>query len=206
MEKKLIRCRACGYIMTEGSHHTCPACGVGEKMFEPWDDKVPVNRRKVLDLHIHPIIVHAPQALGFLMLFISAVFLVINLAWRGNELGMYLLTTLKVLAVLLPVFVIGGFLSGLLDGWYRYKSVTTPLLVKKMVVGCAFFVVAGLMLVLVFQESFPSSTGLQLLFVLANLVAFGCTAILGLWGASLVGAVMPGPFPKMMKAGETKSE
>ena len=39
----------------------CPACGVPAKMFEPYDDKVSEARRRMIDLHIHPVIVHSPR-------------------------------------------------------------------------------------------------------------------------------------------------
>ena len=200
MAKKLVRCKACGYIMPEGKFHVCPACGVPEKMFEAWEDKVPENRRKVLDFHIHPIIVHAPQALGFLMLFIAATFLVLSQFFAGADLADDLATTLRVLAVLLPVLVVAGFISGLLDGYYRYKTVKSPLLVRKMIVGCLFFVFSGAMLVLAWLPGFLTQVEVQLAFLVLNLAAFGCTAILGLWGASLTGGAMPGPFVKKKPA------
>jgi uncharacterized membrane protein len=199
MEKKLVRCKACGFIMSEGAYHSCPACGVPEKMFEPFDDKIPEARRKVLELHIHPIIVHAPQALGFLILLMSVTYMVLSQWFPGGEIASYVVITLKVLSVILPVLVVGGFMSGLLDGMYRYKTVSSPLLVRKMIIGTSFFVVSLLMAAVIFQPAFSSELGVQILYLGLSLLAFLCTAMLGKWGASLVGGIMPGPFVKKKK-------
>ena len=48
------------------------------KMFEPYTDKISEQRKKILDRHIHPIMVHAPQAFAFFLLFFSMVVLLIN--------------------------------------------------------------------------------------------------------------------------------
>ena len=61
--KDYVRCKACGYIMERSKlGDKCPACGVSATMFEPYDDKLSEKRRRLLDIHVHPIVVHFPQA------------------------------------------------------------------------------------------------------------------------------------------------
>ena len=71
----------------------CPACGVPGKMFEPYTDKISEQRKKILDRHIHPIMVHAPQAFAFFLLFFSIVVLLINQPVRTN-----LLVAIRIMA------------------------------------------------------------------------------------------------------------
>jgi ABC-type uncharacterized transport system permease subunit len=56
------------------------------------------------------------------------------------------------------------------------------------------------MLVLAWLPGFAGEPAIQIGFIALNLVAFACTAVLGLWGASLVGGIMPGPFVKKKPA------
>ncbi len=73
--KEKVRCKACGYILDKDAlGEVCPACGVKKEMFEPWDDKVGALRRSILEMDLHPVIVHAPQALTFLLLILSVTF------------------------------------------------------------------------------------------------------------------------------------
>src|SRR5258708_5792259 len=123
--KKMVRCKACGFIMEEGKYGVCPACGVAEKMFEPYEDKVPANRRAILNWDIHPIIVHFPVGFSFLTFGLVVTEIILLQVGSIGRLFGALLATLEVVSVLFPVFTLGGFLSGLLDGYYRYKSVTT---------------------------------------------------------------------------------
>lgn len=196
----MVRCKACGFLMEEGKHHHCPACGVPEKMFEPWEDKIPANRRMVLNFHIHPIVVHMPQALGFILFLLAAILVLLLSLDIGADWVNGLYTTQFWLTLLLPIMVAGGVLTGLLDGKYRYKTVTSSLLIKKIILGSSFLVLAGVMAVIVFQPGFKLSLTLQLIYTAVNLLAFLCSAVLGLWGAALTGGIMGGPFTKKKKA------
>lgn len=184
--KKLVRCKACGYIMGEGDvKDLCPACGVPAKAFEPYTSKISEKREKILSLHLHPIIVHFPQALVVLVVFFAATALIF-----GDILGGILQAGLRINAVFLPLSVIAAFLVGLLDGKTRYKRLTTPALKSKMVLGIAFFVLslAAALLVLL-----TTLTSLVLIIVLVLGIAGLVIAIrLGEEGSSLMEAFLPG--------------
>src|SRR5512133_2306047 len=124
----LIKCKACGYVTKEGTvKDVCPACGVPAKMFEPYTDPVSEKRRRIIDLHSHPVIVHFPQAFA-LTLFILAVLLFI----APSQIKDALFYTMKVISFFLPFFIVLSFLTGLLDGKTRFRKISTPFLKKKI--------------------------------------------------------------------------
>ncbi len=195
--KNMVRCKACGFLMEEGKYHECPACGVPEKMFEVYEDKVPAQRRKILKMHLHPVIVHAPQAFGFVLFVLGAIRVFLTFTGLFPELDRdYLYPGLEVMAVLLPLTILGGILSGLLDGKVRYKKLNTIMLKNKMMVGSLFLILSIGMMVVAFMPAFRTDVVLELIFMGLNAGAFACSVILGLWGAALNMAEMPGPWPK----------
>lgn len=200
MKKKTIRCKACGYLMAEGSDYTeCPACGVPSKMFEPYDDKVPEERAWLLRFDLHGVVAHLPMGLTIITFVLSALSLLLGIVGPPSETLSALLTTLVVSSIILPVVVLGTYGAGLLDGYFRYKKVTTKLLVKKIYLGAVFLVFSVAMLIVSQLPGFTSSIGLQVVYLAINLAAFACIIFLGLWGASLVHGVMPGPWVKKKK-------
>ena len=203
MKKKTIRCKACGYLMAEGSNYEeCPACGVPSKMFEPYDDKVPEERAWLLRYDLHGVVAHAPMGLTFIMLILAAVGLVLGWAGSGgSSIYSYVMTTLVVLSVVLPIVVAATFGAGLIDGKYRYKKVTTKRLVQKILLGSVFFVLSVGMLIVAILPEYVTSASLQIVYLIVNAAAFGCTVYLGLWGAGLVHGIMPGPWLKKKKPG-----
>lgn len=191
-----VRCKACGFIMAEGVYDECPACGVPSKMFEPFDDKVPEERRKFLDLHIHPVIVHAPQALGFLLAILAVVYAILSQTSSVQALSAILLPAIQVMSVILPFTTLGGLISGMVDGRTRYKRIDTILLKRKIIVGSLFVLLSIALAVIALQPGYAGSLLLQLLYIVLGLGAFACSAFLGSWGAALTLAIMPGPYPK----------
>jgi hypothetical protein len=60
--KELVRCKPCGYVMEAGKlKDVCPACGMPAKAFEPYRERVAINRLFVLSLDLHPIVIHMSQ-------------------------------------------------------------------------------------------------------------------------------------------------
>jgi hypothetical protein len=183
----LIRCKACGYVTKEGNiKDVCPACGVPAKMFEPYTDPLSEKRRRIIDLHSHPIIVHFPQAFA-LTLFILAILLFI----APSQIKDALCYTMKVLSLFLPFFVVLSFLTGLLDGKTRFRKVTTPFLKKKIIIGLIFFISSIALAALAFTKQFPSPPILGY-FTLLTIIAAGCTVSLGFIGGRLAEAKFPG--------------
>jgi len=183
----LIRCKACGYITNQDNvKDVCPACGVPAKMFEPYTHPVSLKRRRILDLHTHPVMVHFPQAFALTLCGLS--FFAFFITGTVQE---TLASTMKVLSALLPFFTILAVATGLMDGKLRFRKVTTPLLKKKIILSLIFFVVAVILAALALSGqllTFPT----HLVYFLLTLVASLCGALLGLIGGSLLDAKFPG--------------
>jgi len=183
----LIRCKACGYVTCEGQiKDVCPACGVPAKMFEPYTDPVSEKRRMILGLHIHPIMVHFPQAFSItlFLLMVLSYFTHVKIKWM-------LFDAILVISFLLPYFVILAIITGLLDGKIRFRKVTTPLLKKKFILGVLLLIISIILAFVAFSGGFPASP-LREYFTLLTIIAVACSAELGLIGGHLMEAKFPG--------------
>jgi len=183
----LIRCKACGYVTKEGKiKDVCPACGVPAKMFEPYTDPVSEKRRMILGLHIHPIMVHFPQAFSItlFLLMVLSYFTPVKIEWM-------LFDAILVVSFLLPYFVILSIITGLLDGKIRFRKVTTPLLKKKFILGVLLLIISIILAFVAFSGGFPASP-LREYFTLLTIIAVACSAELGLIGGRLMEAKFPG--------------
>jgi uncharacterized membrane protein/rubredoxin len=185
--KELVRCKSCGYIMEKGRlHGKCPACGVPEKMFEPYTEKIAPFRKFVLSLDLHPVLVHFPQAFAVTILLLSLFALVASAEIHERISG-----TIAILGGALPFVVMLAFLSGLFDGKIRFRRVNTPLLVRKMIFGVLFFCVScAIAWMVVFHPSFTKITWYAVAGL--SLAGVGCGAYLGMLGSSLINAKFPG--------------
>jgi uncharacterized membrane protein len=133
--KEYLKCESCGFIIEKDKlGENCPACGVSKKLFEPYKVQISEKRKKILDFHIHSMLVHFPEAFIVFILILNLISLILpsgillNLAY----------SSISVLSFSLPFFVIFAMLSGMLDGKVRYKRITTPLLKKKIIIGTSF--------------------------------------------------------------------
>jgi rubredoxin len=186
--KDKVRCKACGYILDKDAlGEVCPACGVKKEMFEPWDDKVGAVRRAWIEFDLHPVVVHAPETLALLLLLGTLVFPLFSAGAQTT----YLWPVIQLLSWIFPVTVLGGYLTGLADGKVRYRKVTTPLLLQKIIVG-AVFILASLTQALLASVANFATLSLWLGYLAAAAVSMACGAILGKWGATLVVGAMPG--------------
>jgi len=164
----------------------CPACNVPAKMFEEYTPNISEKRAAILDLDIHPVIVHAPQALAFLSLVFVAIF-----AFASGELRTGLFWTLKVLSFCLPIVVLAAIASGILDGLTRFRKLKAIILKQKITLGIVFFVFASCMFVLSFFFDLNAALVLGL-FAGANGICFIASSFLGLLGSSITNARFPG--------------
>jgi len=186
--KEMVRCKACGYIMDKDAlGDVCPACGVKKEMFEPWEDKVGTLRRLILDLDLHPVIVHAPQALTFLVLILGVAYPLFTAELQK----VYLWPAVVVMTWLLPISIVATILSGFFDAMVRYRKVATPALLQKQILGYLLLTASIVMTVVIVNGTFENLT-VWLSFVVANLVAMATSAILGIRGAKLIHGAMPG--------------
>ncbi len=183
----LIRCKACGYVTVKGKiKDVCPACGVPAKMFEPYQDPVAEKRRKILGLHIHPIIVHFPQSFAFTLLVLAVLSFV-----APPQINGVLNCTTQLISAALPFFLILALLTGLLDGKTRFRKVTTPFLKKKIIFGLSFLITS--IVIAVVALALPlSAIPVMALFALLTIIAVGFSIALGLIGDELMEAKLPG--------------
>jgi uncharacterized membrane protein len=183
----LMKCKACGFVIEQGKiKDVCPACGVPAKMFEPYTHPVSEKRRRILDLHTHPVLVHFPQAFA-LTLFLLSLFAFFVPAAVQEAFS----STIKVLSALLPFFVIPAIATGLLDGKLRFRRVTTPLLKQKIILALVFFIVSVFMAGLALSGQLLT-TPAHVIFTLLALIPSLCGALLGLIGGKLLDAKFPG--------------
>jgi uncharacterized membrane protein len=183
----LIRCKACGYVTQEGRvKDICPACGVPAKMFEPYTHPLSLKRRRILELHTHPVLVHFPQAFAITLLLLSLTAFFVQ-----NSLQEMLFSTIKVLSCLLPFFLAVSIAAGLWDGKTRFRKISTPLLKKKIILSAIFFVTSAVMAALVLSAQLPASST-HMIFVLLALIIVLCGTLLGLIGGRLSDAKFPG--------------
>jgi rubredoxin len=187
MMKTLVKCKACGYVMEASSlRDKCPACGVPAKQFEAYDDKLSDARRTILQMHIHPVIVHIPQAFAATLVVLS-----IGLALLAGELRTVVLDATRTLAVILPFSVAASFAAGLFDGKVRFRRVTTPILLRKMMLGGLFFLSSLGTAALALSSSLEPGWALWA-FAACSLVGLGAGGFLGMLGSPLMTAKFPG--------------
>lgn len=164
----------------------CPACGVPAKLFEPYKSRISEKRRSFLKLDVHPVIVHAPQALSFVLVAFCLGALIFTDAIRDN-----LETTIAVLAITLPVTVLAAIATGLVDGIMRFKKLKTPSLKKKIVLGTLFFLFSAAGAVITIAIG-PGEQSYLFYILILSAAGLGCGTLLGLIGTKLLGAAFPG--------------
>jgi uncharacterized membrane protein len=186
--KKVVRCKACGYIMPEGKlKDKCPACGVLSKMFEPYTDPMSESRRKILSFDLHPVAVHFIVSFAVAILVFSAA----TFFFRGPAQG-FLISTVKVMALLLPVLVLVAFLLGLLDGKTRFRHINrSQILKKKMIYGSIFFIFSVGLSVFLWLVGIGTVMLTSIALVLSA-VTVGCTVMLAILGVQILNAALPG--------------
>ncbi len=136
--KEYLRCKVCNYIMDkEGSPDKCPACGVPETAFEDYKYNISNRRRIIMELDIHPIVLHFPQAISVLI-----PLLVILNYFTSPVLTGKLYSTIEVLGCILPVSVIAAIFTGIFDGHNRFRKTNTPHLIKKTILGSLLAIIS----------------------------------------------------------------
>jgi hypothetical protein len=182
------RCKACGYIMRPGEKEDrCPACGAPLASFEPYNDPVGTARRRILNLHLHPIAVHFPTTFATAAFVFSA-----GILFLSGETQTLLVSTMKIISIFLPVVIILAFLAGWWDGTLRFRKIkNSRILKKKIVYACILFPVS-LGLVTVVWAGAYDTFGVTLIAILLSAVAVVSTLFLGILGTSITAAAFPG--------------
>ncbi|MBD8976104.1 rubredoxin-like domain-containing protein [Veillonella magna] len=189
-EKKIqyIICRVCGYIETaDKADQPCPACGFPKTVWMEYNPRrLNPTRKKLLDLHLHPIAVHFPitGSAGTLLLPLIALVVPYGLSYR-------LFDMVTLIAMIMPLLTLIGAVSGYIGGKLRYKTTTAPLLKRKMYLSIVYF------LITLGQSYIAFSTGVgpenALIMAGLGLVSSVVAAILGKQGSHLF-AGLHGPY------------
>ena len=184
IDEELVRCRPCGYVMKASDlGDVCPACGLPRNVFEPYREKVSANRLFILALDIHPIAIHLSQtfvALTPMLIIFHSIFP------DFQEIIVHSVINFSVFA--LPLSLILSFISGLVDGITRFKTLRTPLLKSKIIFSSLILVLASVELIIFTPNSYPWYM------ILLSLGALGCAVKLGLLGKHLIDVILPGTY------------
>jgi len=184
--KELVRCRPCGYIMEAGKlGDVCPACGLPSKVFEPYRERVSLNRLLVLNFDLHPIAIHLSQALVIAIPFLA---IIINLFGNFHY---DLLKSVLIFSVFIFSFtLLLSIITGVIDGLTRFKTLKTPLLRVKIIFS---IIILSLSIALFFVAAHENYS------VMTIVLGFLCLAAgvqLGLWGKKLINVILPGTYPQ----------
>ncbi len=182
---KLVRGKACGFVMAEGElGDRCPACGAPRTAFQPYVDPVGESKRRILRFHLHPIAVHFPTTLSVAIL----VFTLGALA-MGGQAGDLLVSANKILGVFFPAVVLLSGSLGFWEGKIRFRKIRNSKILKtKLTYAMALLVVSLAISVTVW----PSGVGFQILTAVLAAATVVCSIFLGLLGMSLDDAAFPG--------------
>jgi hypothetical protein len=175
----------------------CPACGMPRKVFEPYRERVSRNRLLLLNFDLHPIAIHLSQALVILI-----PFLTIFLKLFNNFHPDLLKDVLVFSTVVFPFTLIIAIVTGIIDGLTRFKTLITPLLLRKILASSVIMILSIMLFFVARYEDFGILT------VGISFVSLATGIQLGLWGKKLINVILPGTFPqkKGSKAGPAKEE
>jgi len=182
--KELVRCRPCGYVMEKDKlGDVCPACGLPHKVFEPYREKVSLNRLMILNFDLHPIAIHLSQSFMALI-----PLLLINQILFPNFYFEESAVVIKFCITLLPLSMLLAFVTGIIDGITRFKSLKPPLLRNKLIFGV---LIIGVSVALFFLKNIE---GEKAWFLLISLLGLAFAVILGLIGKRLLTVILPGKY------------
>ncbi|HRG03648.1 MAG: rubrerythrin [Bacteroidia bacterium] len=193
LDEELVRCRPCGYVMKKSELENvgvCPACGLPHTVFEPYREKVSPKRLFILSLDIHPIVIHLSQTFVAMI----PVLMITHLLFP-NFIPDILSPVIDFSIFVFPITLIGAFLSGILDGLTRFKTLDTPLLKSKIYYGAAILILSFAMLLsLLFMPEKYTFIDLIL-----SLGALFCAVKLGMMGKELLNVILPGTYQRRKK-------
>lgn len=192
--KELVHCRPCGFVMeADKLGDVCPACGLPRKVFEPYRERVSLNRLFLLNLDLHPIIIHLSQA------FVIAIPLLIVLNFFLPDFQTVIIKSVIIFSVFVfPFTLIMAILTGIVDGLTRFKTLKTPLLRVKILFSIIILILSTTMMIVAPKEGYGLWT-----FIL-SILCLAAGVQLGLWGKKLIDVILPGTYP--MKKGNKKEQ
>jgi hypothetical protein len=184
--KELVRCRPCGFVMeADKLGDVCPACGLPRKVFEPYRERVSRNRLMLLNLDLHPIVIHLSQAL------VIAIPILTILTNLFSQFQPELLKNVLVFSVFVfPFTLVFAIITGIIDGLTRFKTLATPLLRVKIIFSLIILSLSTALFFIAPKEGFTTLT------IILSILCLGAGVQLGLWGKKLINVILPGTYPQ----------
>jgi len=182
--KELVRCKPCGYVMeADKLGDVCPACGMPRKAFEPYRERVSLNRLFLLKFDLHPIAIHLSQAL---VIAIPLLAIIINLFKHFQP---EILSSVLIFSVyVFPFTLVIAMITGTIDGITRFKTLRTPLLRVKIIFS---IIILSLSIVLFFVAPYEHY---GVFTIVLGILCLAAAVQLGLWGKKLINVILPGAF------------
>jgi len=195
IDEELVRCRPCGYVMKASElGDVCPACGLPRNVFEPYRERVSPNRLFILGLDIHPIAIHVSQTL------VAFTPLLIIFHWIFPDFQPTIVHSVINFSIyMLPLSLLASFISGLLDGITRFKTLRTPMLKSKIIFSIAITLLSVIQLIIFKPEEY------NLLTLAIGIIILACAVKLGLLGKRLLDVILPGTYVPRKKKKSTAS-
>jgi hypothetical protein len=194
--KELVRCRPCGFVMeADKLGDVCPACGMPRKAFEPYRERVSLNRLRLLNLDLHPIAIHLSQSL------VIAIPLLAILTNFFPGIYPIVLKNVMIFAVILFPFTLGlAIMTGVIDGLTRFKTLKTPLLRVKIIFSLIILTLSVILYFVAPNEDY------YILTIIISFLSLAAGVQLGLWGKKLINVILPGTYPQKKGSKTAKPE
>jgi rubredoxin len=192
--KELVRCRPCGYVMeADKLGDVCPACGLPRKVFEPYRERVSLNRLMLLNLDLHPIAIHLSQTLV-----ISIPLLTLIAIFFSRFQPEIIRNVLTFAVFVFPFTLLLAIITGVIDGLTRFKTLATPLLRVKIIFSLIIFALSILLFFVARDEKN------FLLTIIISFLSLAAGIRLGLWGKKLINVILPGTYPQKKGSREAR--
>lgn len=191
--KELVRCKPCGFVIeADKLGDVCPACGMPRTAFEPYRERVALNRLTLLGFDLHPITIHLSQT--FVILIPGLIFLTTLFPSFQHEL---LLHVIQFAVYVFPLSLIAAAITGIIDGLFRFKTLNTPLLKAKLMYASIILILCIGLFFVARQGDYGITT------IIISICCLGCAVKLGLLGKKLIDVILPGSYPiRKPKIGE----
>jgi peptidoglycan/LPS O-acetylase OafA/YrhL len=162
----------------------CPACGMPARVFEPYRERVALNRLFILSLDLHPIAIHLSQTFVILI----PLLIILTKAFPDFEHDMFT-SVIRFSIYVFPLTLIAAVSTGVLDGLYRFRTLTPPILRLKIILSSAIIVLAFLLFFVARNGNYGIVT------MLLSIGTLFCAVRLGLLGKKLLNVILPGSYP-----------
>jgi len=163
----------------------CPACGLPRKVFEPYREKVSRNRLMLLNLDLHPIVIHLSQAL------VIAIPLIVIITNIFSNFQPDIMKSVLIFSIFVFPFTLAlAIITGIIDGLTRFKTLATPLLRVKIIFS---FIILSLSIAIFFVAPHEKY---HILTIILSILSLAAGVQLGLWGKKLINVILPGTYPQ----------